>query len=426
VVRGIYVIAKGAQRAATVLLGLVVIGAGVGIIVVVGFTIRDTFVQRSLDSFYVTAPKDLGEPGMLLRTEPMTVDFVPLSIPGGTAHRMLYTSALPDGTPVASSGMLFIPDSPAPTGSRPVLAWAHPTLGEGTGCAPSRSSNPLMDMQPWLTLALQRGWVVVATDYAGVGTAGTPLYLVGESEARDVLYAVQAARQVTAADAGAQVAIFGHSQGGHSALWTGLLADRIAPELNIAGVAAAAPAAELTAVFNAEWNGSQAWLLAPDVVASWTTFYPQLTDRVLTPFARAFGPRVTRQCITSAVVQAHLLYALGLPFTVKDPMQHPGWSAAAAAQTPPPLPADLPLLLIQSTTDQTIPPSTTADLQTNWCAAGSRVNALWLSGLSHIETATSASSMVIDWIADRFAGNLTVHTCTPPPPSDTPPPVPTV
>ena len=424
VVRGMSRATTSLWRAAIAILGVVAIAACAGIVAVLGLTIRDVVVQRSLDSFYRAEPGDLGEPGTLLRTEPMTADSEPVSVPGGKAFRMLYTSALPDGTPVPASGMLIVPNSPAPPGKRPVLAWAHPTLGEGSGCAPSRSSNPLLDMQPWLTLALQRGWVVVATDYAGVGTVGTPLYLVGESEARDVLYAVRAARDLPDADASTQVAVFGHSQGGHSALWTGLLADDITPDLTLVGVAAAAPAANLTPVFNALWDGSQTWLLSPDVITSWTTFYPWLTDRVLTPFARAFGPRAARECITAAAVQAQLLSSLGLPFTVKDPLRHPGWAAAARAQTPPPFRADLPLLLIQSTTDKTIPPLSNADLQTTWCAAGSRINAVWLAGVSHVDTATTASPMVIDWIGHRFAGNPPIDTCTPPPPPNTPPPVP--
>ena len=424
IVRGTSRATTGLWHAAMAILGLVAVAASVGIVVVIGSTIRDVVVQRSLDTFYMGLPSNLGEPGTLLGTEPMTANSVPILVAGGTAYRMRYTSALPDGTPVAASGMVFIPNTPAPEGKRPVLAWAHPTLGEGSGCAPSRSNHPLLDMQPWLTLALQRGWVVVATDYAGVGTEGTPLYLVGESEARDVLYAVEAARQLAAADAGTKVAVFGHSQGGHSALWTGLLANDIAPDLNLVGVAAAAPAAELTPVFNALWDGSQTWLLSPDVITSWTTVYPWLTDRILTPFARTFGPRAARECITAAAVQAQVLSSLGLPFTVKDPLRHPGWAAAAQAQTPTPFPANLPLLLVQSTTDRTIPPASNADLQTTWCAAGSSINALWLSGVSHVETATTASPMVIDWIAQRFAANPQVDTCGPPPPPTTPPPVP--
>jgi len=39
--------------------------------------------------------------------------------------------------------------------------------------------------------------------------------------------------------------VWGHSQGGHAALWTGILAPTYAPEIAILGVAAVAPASDL-------------------------------------------------------------------------------------------------------------------------------------------------------------------------------------
>jgi len=60
--------------------------------------------------------------------------------------------------------------------------------------------------------------------------------------------AVRAACQAPGADAGTRWAVWGHSQGGHAALWTGALAAQLAPELTLIGVAAAAPAAELLAL----------------------------------------------------------------------------------------------------------------------------------------------------------------------------------
>ena len=39
--------------------------------------------------------------------------------------------------------------------------------------------------------------------------------------------------------------VWGHSQGGHAALWTGIVAPTYASDVPIAGVAAAAPASDL-------------------------------------------------------------------------------------------------------------------------------------------------------------------------------------
>ena len=71
-------------------------------------------------------------------------------------------------------------------------------------------------------------------------------YLVGESEGRSVLDAARAAHGSDGATARrASVLVFGHSQGGQSALFAGELAASYAPELDVLGVAAAAPAADV-------------------------------------------------------------------------------------------------------------------------------------------------------------------------------------
>ena len=65
---------------------------------------------------------------------------------------------------------------------------------------------------------LDRGYVVAATDYPGLGTPEVHPYLVGTSEARAVLDSVRAARAIPEAAAGARFAVWGRSQGGQAAL----------------------------------------------------------------------------------------------------------------------------------------------------------------------------------------------------------------
>ena len=89
------------------------------------------------------------------------------------------------------------------------------------------------------------GYVVAATDYPGLGTPGPHPYLVGLSEARAVIDSVRVARSLPGAGGGNRFIVWGHSQGGHAALFTGLIAKSYAPELSLLGVAAAAPASEL-------------------------------------------------------------------------------------------------------------------------------------------------------------------------------------
>jgi alpha-beta hydrolase superfamily lysophospholipase len=92
---------------------------------------------------------------------------------------------------------------------------------------------------------LAHGYVVAGIDYPGLGTPEVHPYLVGKSDAREVLDSVRAAREIPGAGAGDSFAVWGHSQGGQAALFTGLEAAGYAPELKLVGAAAAAPATDL-------------------------------------------------------------------------------------------------------------------------------------------------------------------------------------
>jgi acetyl esterase/lipase len=196
------------------------------------------------DAFYAT-PAAMPAPGTLLRHEPWR-----LGIPAdAVAWRILYATTRGDGSPAAASALVLAPRTAATT-PRPIIAWTHGTTGILPGCAPPLLEAPF-DNVPAVRELLDAGWLYVATDYVGQGTAGPHPYLIGEGQARSALDSIRAVRQLAAANAGEQVVVWGHSQGGNAALWTGILAPRYAPELEIAGVAALAPATDLPGLVNA-------------------------------------------------------------------------------------------------------------------------------------------------------------------------------
>ena len=92
---------------------------------------------------------------------------------------------------------------------------------------------------------LDEGIIVTATDYEGLGTPGVHPYIVGESEGRGVVDIVRAARHLSFAHAGDRFVVWGHSQGGHAALFANQIAPTWAPELHLLGTEAGAPATEL-------------------------------------------------------------------------------------------------------------------------------------------------------------------------------------
>lgn len=171
-----------------------------------------------------------------------------LAAAGALAWLILYTTTRDEGRPAVASAIVVAPGGGKP-GAREVIAWAHGTTGVHETCAPSVlegtfSTGAFFSVEE----VVEEGWVLVATDYVGLGTAGPHPYLIGQGEARSVLDAVRAARQMPELDLAERTVVWGHSQGGHAALWTGAIGPSYAPEVDLIGVAALAPASNLVAL----------------------------------------------------------------------------------------------------------------------------------------------------------------------------------
>ncbi|PQE13484.1 secretory lipase protein [Rutstroemia sp. NJR-2017a WRK4] len=100
-----------------------------------------------------------------------------------------------------------------------VVAWAHGTSGISAECAPSHFRNLWQHYLAPYQLLLQ-GYVIIATDYAGLGVGKNeseePIvhqYFAHSAAANDVIYSVQAARQAFP-QLSKDFVVIGHSQGG--------------------------------------------------------------------------------------------------------------------------------------------------------------------------------------------------------------------
>ncbi len=409
-----------------IVLAVLLVGTITGVGIVLGSVAQTRSDQEALTPFY-TPPATLPAPGSVIRTELLTFPATGFTIdlPGATAYRMLYVSTRPDGTTAASGAMVFVPNSPAPPDGRPVVAWAHGTVGMGDACAPSRSPRGTNDMSGWLEQMMSLGWVVVATDYVGLGTPGPELYLVAEAEVDDIINSVRAVRAMPEAQASARYAVFGHSQGGHSSLWAGHLAPKKAPDLELVGVAAAAPAAELTPIVEAQWDGAVGWVIGPEALIAWQYGDPQLQlEGVVTKAGIDNYERLADECINLAALEGLARNKLGQSFFEIDPLDSPTWKAVVDQQTPPPLPADMPVMVSQGLADQVVLPWPNAILQEKWCAAGSTLSMEWMGDVDHMKAAIVSGPQVVTWIADRFAGRPAPRTCDVPPPVPPRPPSP--
>ena len=214
-----------------------------------------------------------GKPGTLVRAQAM--EGAPLN---AAAYRVLYRSTSFDGKPILVSGVVIVPQGAPPPGGRPIVAWAHPTSGIVPRCAPSLALFFFQQVQGLRTM-VRDGYVVAATDYPGLGTPRPHPYLVGLSEARAVIDSVRVARSLPGAGGGNRFIVWGHSQGGHAALFTGLIAKTYAPELTLFGVAAAAPASELGALMDDDLSTPAGKNITAMTLWSWQRVYGAPMDQ---------------------------------------------------------------------------------------------------------------------------------------------------
>ncbi len=370
--------------------------------------------QTVLDPFYQAPDTIPSKPGTLIRSEPMT-----FKLANGDAYRILYVSQDRDNKPVVVGGMVFIPKKAVPAGgSRKVVAWAHPTVGLAQQCAPSRANKPELDTPGWLPEMMNQGWVVTATDYYGLGTAGPKTYLLGQQEAKDVVNSVRAARNLKDAQAGSEWVVWGHSQGGHSSLWTGALAGKIAPELKLLGVGAAAPAQQLLTIIQKQWPNKVGWTIGGEAIVSFQDYYTQfdLMNTLSTP-ARNNLTAINEKCVIPAALTGALLAIVKGPFFNSDPLQNPQWVMLAEQQTPPMPPKGMPVFLSEGTSDEVVIAGTNANLQEQWCKAGVDLSVVWLGNVGHMAVANSSGPLFVEWTANLFEGKTNQVNCKFPPAS---------
>src|SRR5215831_4114189 len=196
--------------------------------------------------FYSQVPSNLArlKPGALIASEEET-DFLTPFRNVSVAYRVLYRSTGQLGGAITVGAMVFVPKGKAPRSGWPVVAWDHGTSGVGDQCNPSRWPG-LYDGGQWRAYESQidqlagDGYLVVASDYEGLGTPGLHTYLLSDALGRATIDAVRAAR-VLVPSAGTRWAAIGHSEGGQAALASGELAATYGKGLTYLGAVGYAP-----------------------------------------------------------------------------------------------------------------------------------------------------------------------------------------
>ncbi len=197
---------------------------------------------KGLPGFYsVPQPLPSGPPGTLIKWQKVASDGL-----HGTVYRVMYTSESVLNKRVAVTGLVIVPDTPPPAGGYPVVSWGHGTNGMAETCAPSLDASQAV---PETNGLLDQGWEVTASDYQGEGTPGLLPYIVGVSAARNTIDIVRAARHLTAAHASDDYVVWGHSEGGQTALFALHIGTTYAPDLHLKGVVAGAPPSQFGLIY---------------------------------------------------------------------------------------------------------------------------------------------------------------------------------
>ena len=316
--------------------------------------------SRTDQAFYeVPSPLPDGKPGDLIRSEDL------LGAPDGArAWRILYHSRDVTGAAIAVSGVVVAPVGDEVRGERPIVSWGHPTTGAAQHCAPSLGVDPF-DTIEGLRDLLRAGYVVVATDYSGMGAAGPDSYLIGTSEGRSVLDAARAARAIPDSGAGSRLLLWGHSQGGQAVLFAAQDAQTYAPELELVAVAVAAPAVELGALLDDDIVDDSGVTLGAYSFQAYSSVYGPTTPgldltSIVTPEGIAAIPQMAELCLFGQHGELHAVAGpLVGKFLKADPSTVAPWSDLLEQNTAGASPIGVPMLVAQGEADALVEPATT-------------------------------------------------------------------
>ena len=233
----------------------------------------------------------------------------------------------------------------------------HGTTGVDQNCAPSILKDPFSAGAMFIQdRVLARGWVLVAPDYLGLGASPPHPYLVGIPEARSALDAVRAARQLSSIRFSNQTIVWGHSQGGGAALWTEVEAPSYAPDVPLSGVAALAPASNLTALANGLETSKAGMLFASLMVAGYSNAY---TDVAFNDYIRASAQKVVRSVVGRCLSEPATLVSLPAVLTGARIFSHhlnSGPLGTRLAQNVPSQVTQAPTLIAQGQADSLVLP----------------------------------------------------------------------
>ena len=398
------------------------------------------------ESLKVIKPE--GKLGQIIKQEKIKT-----SVKGAQAWKIAYVSSDVADRKTIVTGLVVAPIGQAPKEGRPILAWAHGTTGSAQNCGPSQIIDPavplneyfLMDGNSWTDYGIpnveefvNEGYVVVATDYQGLGGGGKHQYAVAGTNGRDVINSARAASSMKEAGTGKKTVVYGWSQGGGATIAAASLVDyqvqqgTAADNLQYVGYVALAPedvaimlpnvptdeagAAKLMNGFT-QANVPNVFLFAHFVMGLWGTqaAYPdlKLTDVLTDEGAKATDKLSSNKCIH--VLSDTFNYAYGDQYKSllkPEASNSLAWVKAFVDGSVKPVKPAAPVVIYWGTKDTAVPPVMHELYQKQMCSMGANVERIQLPGeQTHFTTPGVSAPMYLEWVKDRIKGKPLSNNC---------------
>ncbi len=351
-----------------------------------------------LPAFYKTPSLAGKKAGTLLKSQKVAAPSV-----DGTVYRVMYVSETVSGQATAVTGLVVVPKTAAPKSGYPVVSWGHGTNGMTDECAPSLEPSKIDSLANGL---LANNWVITASDYQGEGTPGLHPYLAGVVAAQNTIDIVRAAEQLPSVDVSKNYVVWGHSQGGQTAMYAHNIAPKYAPELTLKGVVAGAPPSQFDLIYDYLKTSKYRYYLlmsAGGLNAAYGDKAAPL-DKVLTPEGIALLDELDKGC---SDYLSKTLGAVSIDETnLANPFDVPEWKKLFLANDPKNFTStnDIPLLIIHGGADEQIPTVSSQLLTTKLCGLGQGMQRWVYPGQSHSGVIATSATDMVNWMKARFAG----------------------
>jgi pimeloyl-ACP methyl ester carboxylesterase len=415
-----------------------------------GFLSTAVFADPPVQPFYASVMKMApeGKLGQVIKQEKIET-----SVKGAQAWKIAYISSDIAGRKTISTGLVVAPVGQAPAGGRPVMTWAHGTTGSAQNCGPSQVLDPAVPLNEYFLVGgnswtdygipaveefIKEGYVLVATDYQGLGGGGRHQYSVAATNGMDTLNAARAAGSMKETGANKKTIVYGWSQGGGAVIALAGMPDYIKQAgtafdgVDIVGFVALAPqdisilapAGKLDqATADKYIQGSQKMFL--DNVFNFThaTMYYwgtqaafsnlKLSDLFTDEGVKVANDIYSNKCMHAASDTFNFNYGANYASLLKStPTNTLAWAQAMLKGGVPVVKPVAPVQIYFGSKDTAVPPMMHKLYQDQVCKLGGNVGRMQLPGeQSHFTTPGSSKPFYLAWVKDRVSGKPLENAC---------------